>query len=100
MKNWIIKLCPEIADWQVELIAEQAQKAVDAEREACAKVCDEWPNARDDVYSIAKAIRSRGNVSKAAPSQPNPPPECQTEAEKIAFAFGWWKAIETMEKKR
>ena len=23
------------------------------------------------------------------------PPECQTEAEKKAFAFGWWKAMET-----
>ena len=62
MKNWIIKLCPEIADWQVEMIVEQAQKAVDAEREACAKVCDDWPNARDDVYIIAKAIRARSNI--------------------------------------
>jgi hypothetical protein len=25
---------------------------------------------------------------------PEPPPECQTEAEKKAFAFGWWKAME------
>lgn len=23
-----------------------------------------------------------------------PPPECQTEAEKTAFAFGWFKAME------
>jgi hypothetical protein len=23
-----------------------------------------------------------------------PPPECQTEAEKRAYAFGWWKALE------
>ena len=38
----------------------------------------------------AKALRDRL-------AQPNPPPECQTEAEKKAFAFGWWKA---MEKKR
>lgn len=22
-----------------------------------------------------------------------PPPECQTEAEKTAFAFGWWGAM-------
>lgn len=26
--------------------------------------------------------------------QPAPPPECQTDAEKTAFAFGWWKALE------
>ena len=29
----------------------------------------------------------------AAPVQ-EPPPECQTEAEKRAYAFGWWKALE------
>lgn len=29
------------------------------EREECAKVCDDWPNGRDDVYSLAVAIRSR-----------------------------------------
>ena len=28
-----------------------------------------------------------------APMQ-EPPPECQTEAEKRAYAFGWWKALE------
>jgi hypothetical protein len=27
--------------------------------------------------------------------QGEPPPECQTEAEKTAFAFGWWKALES-----
>ncbi len=29
------------------------------EREACAKICDDWPNGRDDVYSIGVAIRAR-----------------------------------------
>jgi hypothetical protein len=24
------------------------------------------------------------------------PPECQTEAEKTAYAFGWWKALESV----
>jgi hypothetical protein len=33
-----------------------------AEREACAKLCDEWPLGRDDVHSIAAAIRARGNI--------------------------------------
>ena len=32
-----------------------------AEREACAKVCDDWPNGRDDVCEIATAIRARGD---------------------------------------
>ena len=26
---------------------------------------------------------------------PPPPPECETEAEKLAFAFGWFKALES-----
>jgi flagellar biosynthesis chaperone FliJ len=39
---------------------EQAEDAVAAEREACAKVCDDWPEGREDVYSIAQAIRARG----------------------------------------
>ena len=33
-----------------------------AEREACARVCDNWPLGRDDVHSIAVAIRARGNT--------------------------------------
>ena len=31
---------------------------------------------------------------KALAEQPAPPPECKTDAEKTAFAFGWWKALE------
>ena len=31
-----------------------------AEREACAKVCDDWLNGRDDVCLLADAIRARG----------------------------------------
>jgi hypothetical protein len=36
------------------------REAVAREREACAKVCDDWPVGRDDVYSIGQAIRARG----------------------------------------
>jgi hypothetical protein len=32
---------------------------------------------------------------QAAESVPAPPPECETEAEKRAFAFGWFKALES-----
>ena len=41
-----------------KLLAEERE----SEREACAKVCDDWPNGRDDVYEIGKAIRARGNT--------------------------------------
>jgi hypothetical protein len=32
------------------------------ERDACARVCDEWPNGRDDICLIATAIRARGEA--------------------------------------
>ena len=28
------------------------------------------------------------------------PPECQTEAEKTAYAFGWWKAMEILKRNK
>ena len=34
-----------------------------------------------------------------SPDQPAPPPECKTEAEKIAYAFGWFKALESVREK-
>ena len=34
------------------------------EREACAKLCDDWTVGRDDICEVAKAIRARG--------EPNP----------------------------
>jgi hypothetical protein len=37
-----------------------AELVAAAEREACAKVCDDWLTGRDDVYLIGKAIRARG----------------------------------------
>ena len=45
---------------QTELIECFAHLVAAAERSACAKVCDDWPNGRDDVYLIGKAIRARG----------------------------------------
>lgn len=33
--------------------------------------------------------------ARGEPLPPAPPPECQTDAEKTAFAFGWWKAWES-----
>lgn len=54
-----MELCPEIAEWQADLIAEQAQKEVAAEREACARLFDGavWSY---DYREIAAAIRARG----------------------------------------
>jgi hypothetical protein len=60
MKNWIEKLCPEIADWQVNLIVEQVDLAVAVEREACAKVCDDIAWSSEGKF-FAKSIRARSN---------------------------------------
>ena len=62
MKEWIIGLCPEIAEWQVEMIAEAAQNSVLAEREACAKVVEDYPHwiGLTAKAEISNAIRARG----------------------------------------
>lgn len=39
----------------------QLQQAVLDEREACAKLCDEWSASFDEGEYMAKAIRARGN---------------------------------------
>jgi hypothetical protein len=44
----------------MDALTDFAKLVAAKEREACAKVCDDWPNGRDDVYSIAAAIRARG----------------------------------------
>ena len=48
--------------WTQEHWTEYERSIAAAEREACAKVCDDWPNGRDDVYSIGLAIRARSNT--------------------------------------
>ena len=35
------------------------EEAILMEREACARLCDEWPVGRDDICDVAKAIRAR-----------------------------------------
>jgi hypothetical protein len=52
----------EIGFARAELWIKRINDAVEAEREACAKVCDDWLNGRDDVYSIGVAIRARGTT--------------------------------------
>jgi hypothetical protein len=64
MKDWIIELCPEIADWQAELIDEAVAARIADEREACAKVADYYATGMERNYSeiIADAIRARGET--------------------------------------
>jgi hypothetical protein len=64
MKDWIIELCPEIADWQAEMIDEAVAARIADEREACAKVADYYATGMERNYSeiIADAIRARGET--------------------------------------
>ena len=40
-------------------------------------------------------------VRKSGGEQPPPPtPECKTEAERTAYAFGWFKALETVQQQK
>lgn len=60
-----MELCPEIAEWQAELIAEEAKKQVAAEREACADICDQHATCEGTAQLCAEAIRARGNDAQA-----------------------------------
>ena len=40
-------------------------------------------------------MQARNTIQEAL-AQPAPPPECKTEAEQTAYAFGWWKALESV----
>ena len=60
--EWLQELCPEIAEWQIEIIAEHIERVRASEREACAKVADEyWVFGMSSSY-IADAIRARGRT--------------------------------------
>jgi len=47
----------------------------------------------NECETVAHCTKHGCIPKQPAPMQ-DPPPECQTEAEKRAYAFGWWKALE------
>jgi len=63
MKDWIMAVCPEIAEWQAEVIAVQVRISVEAEREACARVCRDLGRRHGVAFAefdCVEAIRARG----------------------------------------
>lgn len=49
--------------------------------------------SRDPCVHANTAIQM---IDAMLAEQPAPPPECQTEAEKTAYAFGWFKGLESV----
>ena len=65
MKDWIMALCPEIAEWQAEMLEEAALNTMLAEREACAQLCEQYDDdgGAGETWGprFADAIRARGS---------------------------------------
>ncbi len=59
--------------------------------------CCEGGPCQADVHNDKLAEQQAPATAQAADSvpAPAPPPECETEAEKRAFAFGWFRALES-----
>ena len=49
----------------------------------------------EEVRAIYQDMIAAAPTPPAQDAAPEPPPECQTEAEKRAFVFGWWRAMES-----
>ena len=72
----------------------QAQAASSAVLKAIREANMQLVRTGDDAFMLVpyKAANAQAADSVTAPA---PPPECETEAEKRAFAFGWFKALES-----
>ena len=46
------------------------------------------------IADLEAQLEATAQAEESVPA-PAPPPECETEAEKRAFAFGWFKALES-----
>ena len=53
-----------------------------------------WASKRKRWARLVRAQGEEIDRLRAALEQPEPPPEAQTEAEKIAYCAGWWAAME------
>lgn len=64
MKEWLMELCEGMVGWQADMIVEHVQKMVADEREACAKVCEQYENdmGYGQPQKCADAIRARGRA--------------------------------------
>ena len=64
-------------------------------KELIAMLYERLPELFDRLAPVQKRPQNCGTgYCSCVACVMEPPPECQTEAEKTAFAFGWWKALE------
>jgi hypothetical protein len=79
-----------------QAVIDQALEALDLAKRSHGKMLlSDPPQEAWKTYRVDDAIRESTTALRQAKEQPTPPPECKTEAEKTAFGFGWWKALES-----
>ena len=55
MKDWIMKLCPEIAEWQAELIADHAAEVAQRKPLPIEQIDRMWADEWDGFVSFEEA---------------------------------------------
>ncbi len=74
-------------------LREAAQQALEALVADDSKL---WPrHERTEAIAALRERLAQPEQEPVAWLPPDPPPECKSEAERTAFAFGWFKALET-----
>jgi hypothetical protein len=74
--------------WSVEECSAYAKQLRDKSRANTAE------HAAQAIEYLLKLVQAE-QAQPVAWLPPDPPPECKSEAEKTAFAFGWFKALES-----
>jgi hypothetical protein len=105
---------PAATDLQAELDATNRQVEIlsdalsESQREVAALKAVQEPVAVMELYASGwdliesvdldwlQTLPFGTKLYTTPPAAQPAPPECQTEAEKTAFAFGWWKALESV----
>lgn len=68
--------------------------SIEAMKQALEALENAWLDASMGKGDVARHTEAITALRQAIEQAENYPPECQTDAEKTAFAFGWWKALE------
>jgi hypothetical protein len=79
---------------------EESLGYVEEEAENAQRLYGQYPTRQARIQGLKDDVRKHMHaitaLREALAEKPAPPPECQTEAEKTAFTFGWFKALESV----